>query len=230
MNLFYCEHINEPVSRLNETESKHCVRVLRMQTGDTIHLFDGKGKRATGTISLAHKKEVEVTVDSLEVKDKDKHSLHIAIAPTKSNDRIEWFLEKATELNVDEITLFQSQNSERTSINLDRYRRIILTAAKQSLSFYLPRLNGMVNFSDWIYNKELNKNRYIATLHQNMKNINELDLSNSDTLVMIGPEGGFTEQEVNKAIENKFRPLSLGSKRLRTETAGLLVAMSFYNK
>lgn len=228
MNLFFCEHIQQPVSFLSEDESKHCVRVMRMQAGQPIYLMDGKGHHAIGKIKVADKRKVQIEVESIQQEEQSVNGIHIAIVPTKSNDRIEWFLEKATELNVNKISFIKSQNSERTKIKIDRYKKVVLSAAKQSLSYYLPKLSDLMPLDQFFQATQNFSNKYVATLHKNENHFKAFQNNVSDKIVLIGPEGGFTKNEVEKAIAMNFKPITLGEKRLRTETAGILAATVQY--
>ena len=228
MNTFYCETIQQPISFLNEEESHHCVRVMRTNAGDAVSLIDGKGGIAIGTVAEANKKKTSIQIEEVKTASPPKKQLTICFAPTKSNDRTEWFLEKATEFGVTKICFMQSQNSERTKINIDRFRRVVLSATKQSLTPYLPELVEMQNFSTILKQKPENTNCFIATLRENEDAFEDFLQSTHHTQVLIGPEGGFTEQEVEQAIDANYKAIRLGNHRLRAETAGLYVAMLNY--
>lgn len=209
----------------------HCIRVLRQKIGDKVLLMDGNGTLAKATILSDVKTGVELKIDSVQFVQPSKRQLHIAISPTKSNDRIEWFLEKATEFNVSEVTFLQTDHSERKKINLDRFKKIVLSAAKQSQSAYLPKLNELCPMKNFIKNLNCDTPKYIATLIAEEKSHFEESMAETgNKLVLIGPEGGFSQREVNLAEEFHIKPILLGHKRLRTETAGVFVASIHYFK
>ena len=230
MNLFFCAHISQPISNLNQDESHHCVRVMRMVAGDEIHLYDGRGSKAVGTIAVANKKQVEVSVTEISFTEPPGNQIEIAIAPTKQNDRMEWFLEKATELGVEAIHLITTNHSERRQVNHERFERILLTAAKQSLCNYLPALHPLQPLKDFLAGTNKADGKYIATLLNEENAFEEFQRKQGKSLLLIGPEGGFTDAEVLLATKQGFKAVSLGSKRLRTETAGVFGVMVNYLK
>jgi len=179
----------------------------------------------TGRIIKQDKNNSEVEIIKKEKKEKNhNYYLHIAISPTKNASRFEWFLEKATEIGIDEITPILSQRSERKKINIDRCERILISSIKQSLKFHLPKLNDPISYNDFIKQK-INGNKFIAHCLETKKE----KLSNSINkicTILIGPEGDFTEEEINLAKDHGYKPLSLGSSRLRTETAGVVATHS----
>lgn len=208
---------------LDEEESGHCVRVLRYTRGDEILLTNGKGITYTAVITNPHPKHCEFEVRTAEKQSKHHSNyIHIAIAPTKNVERIEWFVEKCTEIGVDEITPLLCRFSERKQLRIDRLQKIILSAAKQSLTPYLPKLNEMTDCTEFIRGTE-EETRFIAHCYKEDKR----DLRNEikpgmSVVVMIGPEGDFSEQEIAEALQHNFVPVSLGESRLRTETAGIV--------
>lgn len=220
MQLFYCPEILEDSHYLNSEESKHCIKVLRKSEGDIITLIDGSGGFYEVKITIASQKKVLFEVLKEWKEDSRAYNLHIAIAPTKNNDRLEWFLEKATEIGIDEITPIICHHSERKLIKEDRLKRIILSATKQSLKSKVPVLNTAISL------KEFLKTKYTASCfiahceEQNKTSLQSVVAQNS--LVLIGPEGDFSPTEIGLAIQNDFTPISLGNSRLRTETAGLV--------
>jgi len=226
MQLFYNKDIdiNSEEFTFNKEESKHIIRVLRKKEEDELLITNGKGNLFYASIKIANDKKCVVHVNS--VKEKKKlwnYYLHIAIAPTKRNDRFEWFLEKATEIGIDEITPLICDNSERKTIKTDRMIKVIISAMKQSLKFRLPKLNDSKSFSE-IVKMEANDSLKLIAHCENTpkKQLKELIKSKNKLLVLIGPEGDFSSREINKALQHKFIPLSLGESRLRTETAGLV--------
>ncbi len=222
MYLFYTPHI--AVSHcLSEEESAHCVRVLRYTLGDEILLTDGQGTTYTARITNPHPKHCEFEILSSE-KQEPNHDfrLHIAIAPTKNVERLEWMVEKCTEIGVDEITPILCRFSERKQLRTDRLEKIILSAAKQSLTPYLPKLNELTPYDELI-RRATEQDRFIAHCYKNEKReLKDLIRKGNSVLVLIGPEGDFSEQEVQDALSLGFLPVSLGNSRLRTETAGVV--------
>ncbi|WP_372773406.1 16S rRNA (uracil(1498)-N(3))-methyltransferase [Mangrovibacterium sp.] len=222
MQLFYTPDIQGKSYTLNEIESKHAIRVLRLNPGDSIQLIDGKGSLYTAQITDANPKRCQIVVQAQEREFGKRNSyLHIAVAPTKNIDRLEWFLEKATEIGIDEITPVLCEHSERKVIKDDRLEKVIVSAMKQSLKAYLPRLNPLTPLNE-LLQSEFRGKKFIAHCHEldkrQLKNEIPGSLSN---LILIGPEGDFSEQELTTALQNNFIPVSLGSSRLRTETAAL---------
>lgn len=223
MNLFYTADIFDDSAFLDEGESRHCVKVLRMKEGGLLHFIDGKGGKYTGQLLKADPKRCKIRIlEKKENFEKRPYYLHMAIAPTKNNDRFEWFLEKAAEIGIDRITPLICDHSERRKIRMDRFERIILSAVKQSLKAYLPVLNPLVDFQEFILSEHQEKEFYIAHCHEQerKKLIKEAGKGNS-FLILIGPEGDFSETEIQLAIKNGFTPVTLGAGRLRTETAGV---------
>jgi len=208
---------------LREDECWHCYKVLRKKIGDEIVVIDGYGKIFSGTINFINEKKCEVElIKDLKSNELNNLHIHLAIAPTKQIDRIEWMLEKAVEIGLNEITFLKCKNSERVNIKPDRIQKIIESAVKQSLRAFIPKLNNLVDFEDFIKMNENFDNKLIAHCFDANKNALKLfDFKNTKTLICIGPEGDFTENEVNLAIKNNYKAISLGNTRLRTETAGL---------
>lgn len=223
MQLFFQENISEPISQLSEEESKHLVRVLRKKQGDAITLTDGKGMVYQSVILDANPKKASLKILSKTEAVKDNFQIHLAIAPTKSPDRMEWMVEKITEVGFHELTLLETENSERSYLKTDRLEKKIISACKQSIKFHIPKLNGNIRFKDLIESKEYNDyHKFIAYVDEDHQH-HLLDLAqpHEKYLVLIGPEGDFDPKEIKKAIECGFMPVSLGKSRLRTETAGL---------
>ncbi|WP_299045742.1 16S rRNA (uracil(1498)-N(3))-methyltransferase [uncultured Polaribacter sp.] len=225
MQLFYNANITTETQKItfDKTESRHIVRVLRKKEGDILNITNGKGFLFDAKITIASDKKCLAEIVRHQKKQKPwNYHLHIAIAPTKNNDRIEWFLEKATEIGIDEITPIICQNSERRVVKLDRLEKIIQSALKQSLKFTLPQLNTPLKFDDFITQKFDGK-IYIAHCEEGVKKLLKSEIKPLEkTTILIGPEGDFSNTEIHKAIQNNCIPISLGEARLRTETAALV--------
>jgi 16S rRNA (uracil1498-N3)-methyltransferase len=224
MQLFYTPDIDDSPSvyYLNEDESKHCVRVLRLQAGDKVQLIDGRGNFYTASITDAHPKKTQLQIISVE-RDfhKRNHYLHIAIAPTKNIERLEWFLEKATEIGIDEISLIICQRSERKEAKIDRLNKIITSAIKQSVKAWHPVLNEPVAFNKLI-GASFEGQKFIAHCEPGDRStLKSLVKPHGKYLILIGPEGDFTPREIDDALNNEFKAITLGESRLRTETAAL---------
>jgi len=223
MQLFYVPNISGGEFILDETESKHAVRVLRLQKGSRVQVVNGTGGFYEAEITDVNQKKCRLSIikSQLEFGKKDFH-LHIAIAPTKNNDRFEWFLEKATEIGIDEITPLITSHSERKTVNPERLEKILVSAMKQSLKAYLPKLNELTSFKELITNNKTDIN-FIAYCDEIKKtHLKNLATKGNNTLILIGPEGDFSPEEVKLAIENGYQVVSLGESRLRTETAGIV--------
>ncbi len=225
MNLFYTTDIRGDFAYLGEEEARHCSQVLRKKPGDTLFLVDGKGGWNEGIIDEINKREVAVKIGFSQIeKGKRDFYLHMAIAPTKNMDRFEWFLEKCTELGIDEITPLQCDHSERVKIRLDRLDKILLAAMKQSLRAYLPQLNDLTNFEAFVKKQATNvgAQRFIAHCQaDNLPHLKDNCLPGNGVIILIGPEGDFSKEEIQIAEASGFKSISLGQARLRTETAGI---------
>jgi 16S rRNA (uracil1498-N3)-methyltransferase len=223
VQLFYIPDISGAEVILNETESKHAIRVLRLTEGTQVQLIDGKGGFYEAVISDAHHKRCKLLItNSIKQFEKRKFKLHLAIAPTKNIDRFEWFLEKCTEIGIDEITPLLSEHSERKVVKPERLAKILVAAMKQSLKAYLPKLNPISTFSDVVSTSEY-QNKYIAHCNEGDKiHLKDKIKKDEDAFILIGPEGDFSNDEVVVAIQNGFKEISLGNARLRTETAGVV--------
>lgn len=221
MQLFYQKDSSPPSITLEADESKHLVKVLRKKTGDTIHITNGIGELFECIIIEISQKNTLLQVKKTTTSTKDDFYIHLVIAPTKNADRMEWMLEKITEIGFHELTLIKTENSERTNLRLDRLEKKMISACKQSLKFNFPILNAICSFSELI-SKELDFQKFIAYVDENHQN----HLMDSATpkgryLILIGPEGDFSPSEIKQAFFHNFKPVSLGESRLRTETAGL---------
>lgn len=224
MQIFYTPDIDLQLATysLSEEESKHCIRVLRLQAGDHVQLVDGRGGFYTARITDAHPKRTQLQiVETRQQYGKRNHYLHIAVAPTKNIERLEWFLEKATEIGVDEVSLLLCQRSERKEAKVDRLNKIITSAIKQSLKAYHPQLNDIQSFSKLVQ-APFEGQKFIAHClpEEKVSLASQLEL-HGRSLILIGPEGDFTEKEIDEALQNNFKPITLGESRLRTETAAL---------
>jgi 16S rRNA (uracil1498-N3)-methyltransferase len=228
MNFFFCSEISGTEVILPEEESKHCIRVLRLNKNETIYLVDGKGKLYRAVLQEPDiKKTVVAIVETIPDYGFRTHHLHIAIAPTKSQERFEWFLEKVTEMGIDEITPLICERSERKTINNRRTERILISAMKQSQRAYLPRLNPVRYFKD-IFPGRTEKLKIIAHCnHKDLPLLFDKLVPESPVLILIGPEGDFTSQEVEMAVKNGFVEVSLGPFVYRSETAGVMACHEF---
>jgi 16S rRNA (uracil1498-N3)-methyltransferase len=226
MQLFHNPYISSKSEEFtfNKEESKHIIKVLRKKEGDKLYITNGNGLLFYAKITIANDKKCVVTIIKAEEKRKPwNYYLHIAIAPTKMNDRFEWFLEKSTEIGIDEITPIICDNSERKVIRTDRLNKVIITALKQSLKFRLPKLNEAKSFNEIIKNEAGDSIKFIAHCEDSDKNkLKGLIKPGQRILILIGPEGDFSSSEISKALQHKFIPLSLGESRFRTETAGIV--------
>lgn len=225
MYLFYTPDITPDSKQgtLSEEESGHCVRVLRYTRGEQILLTDGRGYTYEAVITNPHQKHCEFMIQRVEQQEKTHpFYLHIAIAPTKNIERLEWMIEKCTEIGVDEITPLLCRFSERKQLREDRLEKIVLSAAKQSLTPYLPKLNPLTSFEDCVRQSD-EEDLFIAHCYKEDKHELKDEITpGHSVLVLIGPEGDFSTEEIAMALENGFRPVALGRSRLRTETAGVV--------
>lgn len=221
-NLFYSKSFGDKCLILEDKEASHAIQVLRKKEGDTIYVIDGEGSLYKCTISKVSKLKVKCDIDTTSFYDRAEF-LIIAVAPTKNRDRLEWMIEKLVEIGVKQIILLQTKNTERTKTNKDRIRKKVLSAVKQSLRFYVPEVMEM-KFAEVLSLDASTK--YIAHCYDNLKKKNTESVCNSK-LVLIGPEGDFTSEEVDAALEAGFISLNLGNFRLRTETAAIVAAARF---
>jgi 16S rRNA (uracil1498-N3)-methyltransferase len=223
MHLFYSKDfsINNPV--LDEKESHHAINVLRLQRNDTVAVTDGAGNLFHGSIQDINKKSCLIHINEAKpLADHSAKGFHLAVSPTKSIDRMEWMVEKCTELGINSITFLKSRYSERKEINLVKLEAIAVGAMKQSQRQYLPLLHPMISFADYIkrYTVPI---QFIACQYDSQpveQWVKKLD-SSKNNCILIGPEGGFSEEEVILALQNNVQPIALGQQRLRTETAAI---------
>lgn len=228
MQLFYNPNIDETtkVFSFDKEESKHIIKVLRKKTSDILFVTNGLGSLFKTEITLASDSKCTVEVISSEKVEPSKFRLHLAVAPTKMNDRYEWFLEKATEIGIHEITPIICDRSERKVINKERFDKILLSAMKQSNILFLPKLNDAISFKDFI--KQQNEDvKLIAHCEEtDKKSLKSVLKPNKNITILIGPEGDFSEKEIALAIDNQYAPVTLGNTRLRTETAAIVACHS----
>ncbi|MCV6628435.1 MAG: 16S rRNA (uracil(1498)-N(3))-methyltransferase [Flavobacteriaceae bacterium] len=227
MQLFYSEFLSESDLEytFSKEESRHMIRVLRKREGDPIQLTNGKGIRFNGTVVIANPKACSIRIDSFKKMNPPPYHLHLAVAPTKNVDRFEWFLEKATEIGIHQITPIICANSERKIIKIPRLEKIVVTAMKQSLQYYKPKLHPPIGLNDFLQQTHA-KQKFIAHCEDDNKKNLKTESLGTDILVLIGPEGDFTLEEIRLALEQEFLPISLGNTRLRTETAALVACHS----
>ncbi len=233
MQLFFGEKTSETEIFLSPEDSKHACKSLRKRNGDTIFVTDGKGEIFQCTILDDNMNQVVVNIDKMAVHPFPKnYYLHIAISPLKNPDRYEWFVEKATEIGIDEITPILCARTEKGKVNIDRLNRIALSAAKQSIKAKLTQINKPITFDQFIENQTNNPSqKFIAwceTEHEKL--LFDACTAKESTLILIGPEGDFTKEEVDKSLLQGFTPISLGRSRFRTETAGMVACHDVFLK
>jgi len=221
MDDFYQPEIVSSPSLVGD-EFKHCIKVLRKKVGDRIGVFDGMGHYYTMKIEMVNKSHC--SLEFIEKKNLPKKTFytHLAIAPTKSIDRMEWMIEKLGELGIDEVTFIHTQHAERPKIKTERLVKKAISALKQSKSGYLLKVNPLIRFSDFIANIESFDHKYLATVKPGLAPLQQLITPDSSVMILIGPEGDFSENEIDAASNQGFDLVSLGKNTLRTETAGLL--------
>ncbi|HEU0126908.1 16S rRNA (uracil(1498)-N(3))-methyltransferase [Flavobacterium sp.] len=234
MQLFFNPNIDENTESFSfdKEESRHIIKVLRKKDSDILHVTNGFGLLFETQITLASDSKCTVEVLSITNAEKPKFHLHLAVAPTKMNDRFEWFLEKATEIGIQEITPIFCDRSERKVINRDRFEKIILSAMKQCNETFLPKLNEAISFKEFV-KQQKNGLQLIAHCEEtDKKSLKEVLKPNEDVTILIGPEGDFSEKEIALALENNYKPVTLGNTRLRTETAAVVACHSvvFFNE
>jgi len=228
MQLFYNPEINTETKTFffDREESKHIIKVMRKKSNDILFVTNGLGFLFKTEITLASDSKCTVKIVSFEQQDKPKYHLHLAVAPTKMNDRYEWFLEKATEIGISEITPIICDHSERKFIKTDRFEKILQSAMKQSLHYHLPKLNEPVAFKDFIKIKKDGLSFIAHCEETDKKTLKEMLKPNENVTILIGPEGDFSEKEIKTAIEQHYIPVTLGNTRLRTETAAVVACHS----
>ena len=224
MQLFYNSEIKsgDKTFTFDKEESKHIIKVLRKQEGHKIHITNGLGYLFISEIVLGLEKKCEVKINEQHFFKPTNFYTHIAVAPTKMLDRMEWFLEKATEIGIHEITPIICEHSERKLYKIDRAEKIIQAATKQSNQYYLPKINEAITFSEFL-KKNHSSQKFIAHCEETDKKSFAKEIErNKPVIILIGPEGDFSTKEIKLAIDNNFIPVTLGNTRLRTETAALV--------
>ncbi|MEA5138137.1 16S rRNA (uracil(1498)-N(3))-methyltransferase [Arcicella rigui] len=223
MNIFYEPTIKQSL-KLNEEESRHAIKVLRLNVGEKLFVVDGKGGFYTCEVRIAHEKKCEVKI----IQEEQNYELsniyiHLIIAPTKNLDRIEWMVEKCVEIGIQEISFIQTRYSERKEIKTARIEKIAVGAMKQSLKAFLPKINEMITWKEFLKKEIAESQKMIAHLEEGERRlIQEVADKNGKYAILIGPEGDFTPEEIQQALEKGFKAVTLGKSRLRTETAGLV--------
>ena len=227
MQLFFQDSITSPTTFLNEEESKHLVRVLRKKQGDQILLTDGKGILYTCVLDQADPKKASLTVLSSKEAEKDPFYIHLAIAPTKSPDRMEWMVEKCGDFGIHGIHFFASKNSERKEIKLQRLEKTAISALKQSKNLYLPEITGLHTFKE-VAEKEGGEKLFAFISNPPAAVLTKVASKGQEYHVLVGPEGDFTAEESAILKNNQWKPFSLGKPILRTETAGIAVCHALH--
>ena len=228
MQLFYNPNIDETTEyfSFDKEESKHIIKVLRKKDTDILFVTNGSGLLFKTEITLASDNKCTVKILSFEKAEPSKFHLHLAVAPTKMNDRFEWFLEKATEIGIHEITPIICDRSERKVVNNDRFDKILLTAMKQSNVLFLPKLNNATTLKEFLKRKNEGLQLIAHCEETEKKSLKSILKPNENVTLLIGPEGDFSEKEIALALENKYIPVSVGNTRLRTETAAIVACHS----
>ena len=228
MQLFFHPQISDSDSTFtfSKEESRHIVKVLRKTIGDVIYITNGQGERFEGEIIEADLKKCTVSIESVKHAPKKGYRLHLAVAPTKMNDRFEWFLEKATEIGVDTITPILCDRSERKVIKTERMEKIVQSAMKQSLQSYLPQFNEMTSLNDFVSQNQ-DGSLFIAHCDDGPRSsLKSKIIPGSDVTILIGPEGDFSVKEIEMALAHNYIPVTLGKTRLRTETAAIVACQT----
>jgi 16S rRNA (uracil1498-N3)-methyltransferase len=226
MDLYFAPDINEQSPVLPEEEARHAIKVLRKTIGDRIHIADGKGHIYSAEIADANVKNCCLEIIGQHFEVPDLFYIHIAIAPTKNIDRISWFVEKSVELGIHEISFIRCHNSERTQVKIDRMMAKAISAMKQSVKPWLPKVNDMVSFNEFMQKtgEQQNVQKFICHLRETATHLQRQAQPNRNYLVMVGPEGDFCDKELDLAASQGFKSATLGKSRLRTETAGIATA------
>jgi len=226
VNVFICR-VEGHNAVLTAEESWHCAKVLRYKAGQMVDLIDGKGNYFEGRLDFVMEKECRAHIIQGPRKQRERgYYLHLAIAPTKQIDRIEWMIEKAVEIGVDELSFVLCKNSERTVIKTERIQKIVESAVKQSLQAMIPKVNEAITLNKFIADRNEDQKLIAHCTELPKKDIRQVIFKGRKTVVIIGPEGDFTKEEIDVCTANKFEGISLGNNRLRTETAGLFVCQA----
>lgn len=221
MNFYYHPNPKENYT-LSQEESAHLVKVLRAKSGDEIAIMDGLGHNYLARIIDPNPRKCTFEILETKSQNSNNHGVHVAIAPTKNMDRLEWFVEKSCEMGIEEISLIQTQRSERKKVNLDRLEKKAISAMKQSKNFWKCKINELIKLDAFIANNKDLKNKFVAYVETGSEDLLQKKLApNTKTLIMIGPEGDFSPEEINQLKTSKFELVSLGNHVLRTETAGI---------
>ena len=226
MQLFYNTAISSEDKEVifPKDESKHIVKVLRKQEGDNLNITNGKGFLFSAEIIEANHNKCKAKITAVEQERDKKYHIHLAVAPTKMNDRFETFLEKATEIGLDKITPIICDHSERKVVKINRFERVLQSAMKQSLHYSMPEISEAISFQEFIQ-QEQNEQKFIAHCEENDKKSLQKELEpGKNYTILIGPEGDFSSEEIESAIKAGFVPVTLGNTRLRTETAAIVAA------
>jgi len=235
MQLFFNEALTSDHKEItfSKEESKHIVKVLRKREGDFLNITNGQGYLFKAEINLASTNKCIAQIIEIELQEKPKIHIHLAVAPTKMNDRYEWFLEKATEIGIQEITPIICDHSERKVIKIERYKKIIQSATKQSLRYHMPKINDALPFNDFIKN-HTNETLFIAHCEETKRHSLKtalIETNSNHFTILIGPEGDFSTKEIENALAHNYTPVTLGETRLRTETAAIVATHSIiYSK
>jgi 16S rRNA (uracil1498-N3)-methyltransferase len=223
MQLFYAPDISDFTYVFDEEESRHIIKVLRLKKGDQIYITDGRGNLFKTRIETTDPKHCKVSVEEkTEEYNKKQYFLHIAIAPTKNIKRFEWFLEKCTEIGINEITPLICEHSERSKLRHERLNKVLTAAMKQSIKTYLPKLNEAREFEAFIKENQSDLKAIAICDKKKKDHLKNFCEQNNEISVIIGPEGDFSENEIEIALNAGYKPVSLGKSRLRTETAGVM--------
>ena len=225
--LFYCNQSDHHTAIIGDEDFRHCIKVLRYKVDDPIQCTDGKGNHYSGKISEIRKKELVMQVEHHHQQALKEKRLHIAVAPTKNMSRIETMIEKCVEIGIDEISFIKTKNSERKVIKIDRVEKIAWSALKQSHQYRLPKINEMVPVKTFLENASANDKKYLLHYHEQAEHLKDATW-NQNNILLVGPEGDFTEEEIDLCTKAGFETKVLGENKLRTETAGI-VACSIFN-